>query len=80
MKREIERIFDGSDFKLIVYKHGFELQVMKPDAKMCCDYESYQHWEDYDGIECSELEALESWKDEEDFIAMEKAGFFGEVK
>lgn len=63
--RKAIKVFEGIDYTLRVYEEGFVLEVMRPDAKMCSDYESFEHWD-------SDKE------DQEDYLnEMEKAGFFG---
>jgi hypothetical protein len=40
---EAIKIFNGSDFRLVVYETGFTLEVDIPDT---AQVETFKHWED----------------------------------
>jgi hypothetical protein len=46
--KEAIKVFNGEDFRLVVYEDGFVMEVDVPDTARV---ETYEHWEDDDEIE-----------------------------
>ena len=45
--KEAIKVFNGEDFRLVVYEDGFVMEVDVPDTARV---ETYEHWED-DGLD-----------------------------
>jgi len=45
MIKKAIKVFEGVDYTLRVYEDGFVLEVMRPDAVQCNDFEAFEHWD-----------------------------------